>query len=381
MQKDLARQEDGGGCPETALVQQSSFSQTVAKQTAEIQFLLTWKLLCEGGAISWSSITPCQKPTSCLGAPNRLGKERSGGISWLLCARSVCLPLTFYPSTERWQEQLVPDGSVLSICKHRDGSGWFYCINWREMMSQRGVVWYTVQLLKTFWGFKSPFLWLLNPPTISDFAWGSIHRQNSAGHIGFVVMTIVQRRVPTCRKSFLHCFKADKATMGVLGIPSSRLSSLARWSKILRYLQRAEQDHKWEQRPLVFFQGKSLLQRKTLFFCSAAVYLLSNHWKLITTWLEDGLMWKQAHVTDWRRALCWHTCLLCCTSACGSVLHFRTWIGICTMQIKDELHDISEIKCLHREMHQLIHNPWIKCDYPQSFFLEEGTANVHQFSI
>lgn len=150
-------------------------------------------------------------------------------------------------------------------------------------------LWYTVQLLKTSWGFKSPFLWLLNPPTISDFSWGSIHRQNSAGHIGFVVMTIVQRRVPTCRKSFLHCFKADKATMGVLGIPSSRLSSLARCSKILRYLQ------SWA-RPQVGTEASCFLSREIppsrenplllLCSCLSVVQPLETYYNMTRGWTD-----------------------------------------------------------------------------------------------
>lgn len=85
--------------------------------------------------------------------------------------------------------------------------------------------------------------------------------------------------------------KAEKANMGILGIQSSSLSSPARCREILRCLQRAEQDCKGEERPLVFLQGES----QTLPFCSAAIYPWSNHGKL-TPWLEDGLAWKEAYV-------------------------------------------------------------------------------------
>lgn len=116
--------------------------------------------------------------------------------------------------------------------------------------------------------------------------------------------------------------KAEKANMGILGIQSSSLSSPPRCREILRCLQTAEQDCKWEERPLVFLQGQS----QNIPFCSAAVDPWSNHGNL-TPWLEDGLAWKEAHVRTGGELYAG----IPASFSCGSVgeenkmfLHFRT---------------------------------------------------------
>lgn len=77
---------------------------------------------------------PARRLHPVLGPPNKLGKHRSGGILWLLCAACVFLPLTSYPPC---QEAGAAGPSWFCVIIFRlleTQVDVFCCTNWREVM-------------------------------------------------------------------------------------------------------------------------------------------------------------------------------------------------------------------------------------------------------
>lgn len=120
-----------------------------------------------------------------LRPPIWLGKHRSGGILQLLCAACVCLPLNSYPTKRggrnSWS-QLVLYWSFASTETQVTG---FAVFSEGKRWARKESLWCTSWLLETWRR-------LLIPSDISDSAWGNRSRQNSARHIGFVMMVTVQ---------------------------------------------------------------------------------------------------------------------------------------------------------------------------------------------